>query len=179
MAAQQRLLMALDIAKRTGFCIGLTPLGAGSVWAGAITLGGPADDALFCAGRIGAWLRDRFERQGIPAELAIEEKLPPPGQAGSRNTIISNALQGAVCAVAACYGVPVVTCNNQTWRKAVTGKGRWGDRDLGKRKVFEAVVDAGLIEEQELDSDMGDATGIWMYRSACLRSGATPGEKWK
>src|SRR5579859_6624086 len=106
-------MLTLDLGGRSGWADG--PAGdlprSGFVWVRKKTQPlevGPAN--------LGCWLRDRLRLARYDL-VAIEDFLNPAAQRSPEAAISALRLDGAVRAVAGCYGVRVVAVNNATHRK--------------------------------------------------------------
>jgi hypothetical protein len=108
-------ILALDLASVTGLCIGE----AGRVWpARSVTIKSPHHSPEEGAGRLGVFLRDKFETSWGPVDHIVAEKyLDPSRQHSSREVLVAQQFVGALHAIAACYGTPVSLVAASTVRK--------------------------------------------------------------
>lgn len=166
------LILTLDIATVTGFCLGR---------AGAVPRVGTwrlktADDDPARAGRnLGCNLRDLFTVE-LPDLVIVEAAMEPGAMhaAGnsSRTVALLWRLQGAVDAVCGCYGLRVKRANVNSVRKAVLGIATPKDP---KQVVVAFVNKVGIVTQ---DHNAADAAMMWLdeqgFRQGFDTEGALP-----
>jgi Holliday junction resolvasome RuvABC endonuclease subunit len=121
MTGHKPLVMTLDLATVSGYCVGRV---GEKPRFGAWRLKS-SEDAMDQASRnLGCRLRDELSLE-IPDLIGIEAAMNPSGMLNKGNATGTVSLlwmlQGAVSAVAGCYGVRTKTYHCQTVRKAVLG----------------------------------------------------------
>lgn len=160
------LILALDLATRTGFASGAP---------GAVPRSGflklkDAEDAQSRAARnLGCFLRD--ELSVTRPDLVVYEAAMPAGamlNAGNASVTADMAwmLVGAVEAVCGCYGVRTIAANVQTVRKHFTGKARYDSREAAKLAVVKRCHVLGLMRRSQRDDNQADALAVWDWAVA-------------
>ena len=165
----EALILGLDLATRTGFCLGRwgeKPL------LGHWVLKHPEDYQERATRNIGCKLRDLFSLE-VPDLVVIEAAMDPAAMLekgnGTKAVTMLWMLQGAVASVAGCYGVRQKKANILTVRKAVLGNGRPADP---KATAVAFCENIGLKPKVH---DEADAALLWMdecgYRAAMGKAG--------
>lgn len=170
-------ILALDLASVTGLCIGE----AGAIWpARSVTIKKPNHSPEEGAGRLGIFLRDKFEQTWGPVDhIVVEKYLDPSAQRNSFEVRVSQQLHGAVQAIAGCYGFPVTMITPETVRKMCCGRGRSEVPGGTKRMVIDAAVGLGYLPEGSKDHNAADAALLFHWGSWTLahRWNHRPGQK--
>lgn len=156
-------ILALDIAKVTGFAIG--PAGtitrSGSVKLDRLNEG-PAQMTF----NLLAFLVDDLFVFGAPDLVAIEAALNPAAHKSANS--VPYAFGGAyvASAISRRYGCRVEFINNDKVRKHFIGTARTGDRDKTKAAVIQRCIQLGYLPRDSRDDDRADACAIHDFASA-------------
>lgn len=150
------LVLTLDLATTTGVCIGRAgAFPRVATW----RLKTPEDDPHRAGRNLGCRLRDEITIER-PDLIVIEAAMNPGAMhhAGNSARTVSLLwmLQGAVDAVAGCYGIRVKRANVQSVRKAVLGTALPKDP---KAVVVEMVNSVGI---KTTDHNAADAAMLWL-----------------
>lgn len=182
------LLLGLDLAGRTGYCLGAhdTVRPATGAWQIARDFDSDLDVA---AGRLGERLRDLFEI-GRPDQVWVENYIATHEHPNQDSLKIALFTRGAVRAICACYQVPMFDVAIQTARKHFCGKASafpprratdrpWLPHEIDQRRratkqmIWRAAVQQGLISpDVREDFERSDAACVWSY-GAC-QAGRSP-----
>lgn len=150
------LIMTLDLATRTGFCIGRA--GAKPRF-GVWRLKTPEDGPRRAGRNLGCRLRDEFAFER-PDLVVVEAAMNPAAMhaAGNshRTVTLLTRLQGAVDAACGMYGIRQKDANVQSVRAAVLGHGRPPDP---KGTVVAYVNSIGFNTK---DDNEADAIMMWL-----------------
>ncbi|MGV6876669.1 hypothetical protein ACUSIJ_28885 [Pseudochelatococcus sp. B33] len=155
------MVLALDIAKVTGFAFGKPGAIARS---GSVRLG---DDPRSVCRNLLCFLREQFfSFQDRPELVAIEAPLNAVAHPSASS--IPYAFGGAYVADALCwaYGARVEFVNVDRVRKHFIGKPRTGNREDTKRAVIQRCVQLGYLPKECRDDNRADACGLHDYASA-------------
>jgi hypothetical protein len=173
------LILALDIATRTGICHGE----AGTVPVPFYTtLRKPLQPPDRNADGIALYLRDWFERHGKPHLLVVEQFPVPVWQSSSNEVVAAQQAHGAARGVSACYGVRYEPAATGKVRKLFCGHGsvpkeRRDDKRGGvsgtKNMVIDAAIARGFLAHDDRDHDKADASALFFYASV-VWGGKTP-----
>jgi hypothetical protein len=161
------IVLALDLARKTGFAIG-DSAGAPESWSEA--LGPPKDVGAQCVGlahQIGLCFRLR----GVPQIACIERWMPIPGQRSDRNIESSLRLNGAAHAIlGGIHGIRIVEASADTIRAGVCGRARAGDRESTKAMVIQVMRWHKFMEPDDPDDDnRADALAAWLWCAGVYR----------
>lgn len=155
------IVLALDVAKTTGFAYG--PAGA-IARSGSVRLG---DDPKSVCRNLLCFLREQFfVLSNRPELVAIEA--PLNAVAHQSGASIPYAFGGAHVADALCwaYGARTEFVNIDRARKHFIGKARTGNREDTKRAVIQRCIQLGYLPRDCRDDNRADACGLHDYASA-------------
>lgn len=170
-------ILALDIARTTGFCLGSSGDGKPRAWSERLVKKGEGyEDAC---GSIGRTLRD-WLRVENPDLLVIESWLHPLAQPSGDAAIMQLHLHGAVRAVAACKGVPIRMPTPAEVRVHFCGKASAVKRTRGpktpqekaevrkatKAMVINRAILLGYLPHGCTDDNAADAAALFDFACA-------------
>lgn len=168
------MILALDLAVSTGFCIGRA--GQRPVRTGCARLKGPKDERGVAGRNLGCLIRDLCATDW-PDMVVIEAAMhaAAKGEKGNGGFSVEVAwlLVGAVYGFCGPQGLRVEKAHVQTVRKHFTGHGRWGGRDEAKRAVVERCHLLGLMPRHRHDDNEADAIAIHDWACATFARGAS------
>jgi hypothetical protein len=159
------LILALDLATRTGFArgrVGELPI------SGSIRFGGSGahDAAIFAAAL--RWLSQELEPQPRPDLMIVEALLPPDAMRGATSRAVRDrlaGLQGIVKGVAHLRGIGEIA-------EATVGNIRGhfiGDRSLKRDRAKRTVMErCRALGWECADDNAGDALALWSYACALI-----------
>lgn len=168
-------IVALDIATVTGVAIG-EPGGRPDTQTWRLKT--PKQDYDVVGGEMGRKIRDLcFLADTRPDLIVCEAPIPPYQNQGSghrenpirrsiESILIPQRALGAIQAIAACYGIEVLTGNMQTVRKHFTGRARYGSREETKSAVIQRCVSLGFVPAGFKDDNICDALALFSWASA-------------
>jgi hypothetical protein len=162
------LVLALDLAVRTGFCIGHC---GEQPRVGAVRMKQPSEPPDVAVGNVAHFLRDMWVLE-LPDLMIIEAPLPAAAFRSADSAEMALGMVGAAIAMASVYGVRLEKGNAQTVSRHFTGKARWSEAEGGRKaKKAAAIARARLLgyiaSDEKDDPDMADAIACWDY--ACAR----------
>lgn len=177
-------LLALDLARKTGWALGDTEGKPGS---DVKILREASHDIEVGAAELGRHIRDICLLPGTRPDMIIFEAPMPiftdKDERGARTIKRSPdslaqppMLAGAVLAVAACYGIDCRKIWPVTWRKHFLGKANFGSPEVTKTATVERCRLLGLIPRESVVRnksaaplfDRCDALGLWHYGAAAF-----------
>jgi hypothetical protein len=162
------IVLALDIGVRCGFCLGRPgePTESGT-W----LLKRPKDPQSVAFGNLMEAIASRF--LNCKPDLIVKEA--PMNLAGmsakisaSDTVFVTFGLHAIVMAVCQRFGVRCEDVADSTVRKHFTGKGRWGDRALTKRRVLERCWQLAYFPRDVYDEDRADACAVFDWACSTL-----------
>lgn len=156
-------IIALDLAIRTGYALGVSGSEPAAVIAGAVTLKDPKDDRRVAFGNLLEWLNTRCN-QYKPALIVKEAPLNVTFQARTNSqatTRLTLGLHAIVEGIAQRHGIPCRDINDQTVRKHFIGKAKAGSREETKLAVIRRAEVLGYAPRGLNDADRSDACAIW------------------
>jgi hypothetical protein len=166
------LILALDIATRTGYAIG--PAGE-KPRTGAVRLRKPDEPLTVGSNNIGYFLKDLCVLDK-PDLIAYEAPLDPVAKfemgqnqghhQNSASIVLPWRVVGVIDWFADLYGIRAVTSNRQAVLRHYTGRARWGSRKEVKKQVILRAQLLGHIPKDCRDDDIADACAIHDYASA-------------
>ena len=155
------LIMALDAARRTGFCIGH----AGKIpESGSWVLRKAGDPNGLAVGELARRMIQLKEKYEKPDLIVCEHWLPPRASPDAHSVEDALRLNGAVNAVAGVWGVDVTEPYPATVRSQVCGKAH--DKDsLGGTKmlVLQNMIMRKMVPVDCMDFDRADACALWVW----------------
>jgi hypothetical protein len=166
------LIMALDLAVKTGFCIGRA---GGKPRAGSVRLKSPHDPSSRACRKLGIWLRDQFafERPdlvvieapvNIGAMIDWKKDGEKPSFRSTPETIsLLHRLVGGVETICGPYGIRCGDANVQTVRKHFIGRAR---PENPKQVVLDRCRLLGYVDRDFSDTDAADAIALWDWACA-------------
>lgn len=177
------LILALDLAKRTGFAIGRageTPR------VGAKVLASKEEPVEAGAQELGRFLRDAFVLEK-PDMIVVEHWLHPKANRSGDAVIWQMLLHGAVHGVLGCYRdvrfespTPTEVRNHFCGRASAEARSRapssWrakkAARDATKAMVIDRAIALGYLPKTRRDDDIADACALFDWAS--VRVGRAP-----
>jgi hypothetical protein len=165
------LILGLDLAVRTGFCLGEP----GQIpRSGTVRLKKPADEWTVAPGNLGCFLRDLLVMQSDRPDIIIYEAPLPffaahadQRQRSIESLVLPPSLVGATLCIGGTYGIPCVGYQANTIRKAFIGRASAGGRDETKNAVIRQAVAEKLVPSDCRDDNRADAVATWMF--GCLK----------
>lgn len=155
------LIMALDAARRTGWCIGE----AGKIpVSGSVVLRKAGDPNGLALGALARWMVAVKKEHGKPDLLVCEHWLPPRASPDAHSVEDALRLNGVVNAIAGVWGVDVAEPYPSTVRAQVCGKAH--DKDLpggSKMMVLQNIIRRKLVPIDCADLDRADACALWVW----------------
>jgi Holliday junction resolvasome RuvABC endonuclease subunit len=170
-------ILALDIARKTGFCVGIAGAGNPRIWSESLAKKGEGyEDAC---GRLARTLRD-WVRIENPDMLVIESWLHPLAQPSGDAAITQLHLHGVARAIAACKDIPIRMPTPAEVRVHFCGKASAVKRTKGpktaaekaearkatKAMVINRAILLGYLPRDSKDNDAADAAALWDYACA-------------
>jgi len=156
-------ILALDLGKRCGFCVGL--VGAGAPASGAWVLGGPGEPHGVILNNL-VWALQGVLERGVDMivkeenrALRISKRLPR----NEESVILTDGLHGIVLMMGTRYGVRVENASMDQVRKHFLGVARMGDRDTLKDALVHRAQLLGYMPKGRYDHDRADAVAVWDY----------------
>src|SRR5258708_40249242 len=151
------IVLAIDIGVRCGFAIGVP----GDLYGtGTWLLKRAREPAAVAYGNLLEALAVRF-RLGKPDIVVKEAPMNLAGMSremsASDTVRVTFGLHGVAEAACQRFGIRCEDVADSTVRLHFTGKGRWGDRALTKRKVLERCWQLGYFPRDIHDDDRADA----------------------
>lgn len=159
------VVLALDLGKRTGFCVGSLDEKPSS---GAWVLGKSGDPHGAIFNQL-IWALQSVLEQGV--DLIVKEeyiglKMLARGKGTPASVFVQSNLHGHVMTMGARYGVPVEDANMASVRKHFMGRARMGDRDSTKAAVVHRAQLLGYIPRASTDNDRADACAVFDWAMA-------------
>jgi hypothetical protein len=162
-------ILALDIATRTGWAIGL----AGEMpRSGAVTIRKPHDPLRTAAFKLATFIRDMHKLEGgldlvvyeqpLDPRVKFETERPQNGEA----LVLPWIIMGGVGTICGFYEIRAEEANRQTTLKHFTGKARHGSRAAAKDAVLKRCHLLGYLPRDCKDDDRGDACALHDFASA-------------
>lgn len=162
------LILALDIATRTGWALG--PAGE-APRSGAIRIRKPSEEMGAAGFNLASFVRDMF-RLERPDLVIYEQPLDPRvkfetgREQNGAALILPWICMGALSTICGFYEVRCEPANRQTTLKYFTGKARWGSRAAAKDAVLQRAHLLGRLPSDSRDEDRADAIALHDYASA-------------
>lgn len=166
------IILALDLAIKTGFAVGDANEVPVSGSRKMIPDKAPMEDL---PAAVGFFMRDII-RKYKPDRIVREAWLSPQAQPSDDSLISQMLAHGAALSVAGMYGIPCTDVAVSTWRKMVCGrstanprrtgrtsKEKAADRLANKVMVRDRVALLGYMPRTDDDFDRSDACGIFEY----------------
>lgn len=168
------LIMALDLAVKTGFAIGSAGEKPRS---GVVRLKGTEDEPQRACRKLGIWLRDQFSLE-VPELVVVEapvnigamidwksgdETGKPKFRSRPETISLLHRLVGGVETICGPYGVRCVTGNVQTVRKHFLGVAR---PQNPKSAVVNRCHLLGYMPRDAKDDNQADALALWDWACA-------------
>lgn len=150
----RRLILALDIATVTGWC-----LGTDAPVYGSVRLGGQDRPAKYAA--MLQWLDDQRALHPAIAEIAVEAPINALNMSGHDAAVMTLGLHAHLELWCWDHGIRLTPVASSTARKAVLGKGSFA-KGQAKPAVMEWASSNGLAPR---DDNAADAAVLWAYRS--------------
>lgn len=155
--------LALDLAGRTGYCLG--ELGK-VVSPKADTFTDERDGIIEAVERFSDFLvRIYASPERRPDVVAVERALPANAFRGGNANEMALQLSGCLIGITRAYRIPLYRPTNGQWMKAFTGKGKWGSRSENKAAALRTAKMLRYCEPFETDTDKADAAGIFHWLS--------------
>lgn len=170
-------ILALDLATRTGFCVGLP--GDKKPRSGSVVLKQTGEHRRIAFSNFNSWLDDEF-RVVYPSLIVVEDILPLQAfkrvRSSTDNIRLQYGLHAIVEAVSWRYGLRIpVAVNPATVRKHFLGVNNMGDRIATKAAVIRRAQVLGFMPSDSFDDNRGDAISLWDYAVAHF-AGRVPDE---
>ena len=155
--------MALDVGRKTGFCIGR----AGELPdSGSWVLRKPGDPNGLAIGELARRMIELKGTYGKPDLIVCEHWLPPHQAKSAANVEDALRMNGCVNAVAGVWGVDVTEPYPATVRAQVCGKAHDKSGDGTKMLVVQNMILRKLIPIDCVDNDRADAVCSWVWAEA-------------
>lgn len=156
-------------AQQLGTILAIDPSGKGTGIAEGVPGGTPQlltlrfhtdelDRPVEVFGRAASWLMYRFDRQPLPAVMAIEHPLVV------HNPMIVCGLYALFTGMARAHGVRVLPVTIAEWRKFFLGRGKL-DGPTAKR---EAMRICQALKWEAKDHNAAESAGIWLYACSLI-----------
>lgn len=163
----RRTICALDLATRTGWCMG--PPGA-LPYSGSVRLKAPGETNENALLNLFRFLESELRRD-MPALVIKEAMLPLQAfrdlHNSAANVTMQMKLHGTVELACSLFGVPCVSVSVDTIRKHLLGRSKLGDRKATKAAVVARCKLIGLIpRDAPDDDDRADACAAFEYACA-------------
>ena len=160
------IILALDVATRTGFAIGE----AGKIpRSDTARLKKPGEDVQVAWRNIGFLLRDMFVLDK-PDLIVVEAPMHPTAQKSPDAVVLQWGAVSVVTFIGAAYEIPIEWVNAQTVSKHFVGQSRFsaqqGGRDAKKKATIQRAQLLGYIPKDCRDDDRADACAVFDYASA-------------
>jgi Holliday junction resolvasome RuvABC endonuclease subunit len=170
-------ILALDIARKTGFCVGVAGEPKPRIWSENLAKKGESYEEA--TARLSRTLRD-WVRVESPDLIVIESWLHPLAQPSGDAAIMQLHLHGAARAIAACKDIPVRMPTPAEVRVHFCGKSSAVKRTKGpktaaekaearkatKAMVVNRAILLGYLPRESKDNDAADAAALWDYACA-------------
>lgn len=174
------IILALDLAERTGWCVGEVGRLSVSGSRRFAPKGAPLQDMITAAS---IWVRDTIAECGVTMIVRETPLLPRWSGFSNVNAFVSqHYLHGAIVAQAGIARVADVDVPVETWRKHFCGKStanprakkgvkktsseKTADRKANKAMAIERARLLGYIPPDCEDTDRADACGLYDYAAA-------------
>jgi Holliday junction resolvasome RuvABC endonuclease subunit len=158
------IVLALDLGIRCGFCLGHSgePTESGT-W----LLKRPKEAPAVAFGNLLEALASQFVR--CKPDLVVKEApLNLVAMKSPLDVAMAYGMSAIVYAICRRFGVRCEDVADSTVRKHFTGKGRWGDRALTKRRVLERCWQLAYFPRDVYDEDRADACAVYDWAVATL-----------
>lgn len=160
-------VLALDIATRTGVCLGIA--GEKPSLVQAIHLRPKADDPVETAWfNLATYLRDLWIVEK-PDLVVCEAPVPPAGQKSQDAALVALGCYTTVSVMTGLYSIMLRAPHSQTISKHFTGKARWSQAEGGRPAKKAATIARchllGYLAPTERDADKADACMIFDFAS--------------
>jgi hypothetical protein len=158
------MILALDLGKRTGFCIG--PVGAMPT-SGAWVLGKSGDPPGAVFNQL-VWALEKCFRMRPHIDLIVKEQNKALQIAGrvlrnEASIFVTTGLHAHVLMMGARFGVRIEDANMDKVRMHFIGRARMGDRDELKAAIVQRAKLLGYIPKDSHDNDRADACATWDF----------------
>lgn len=156
------LILALDLARVTGFALGEP---GGRPESGSWELGPPDQDVRFNPGVLTRRLTAVVAEQR-PDLIAIEDFMAPTASQNQKATIAQLLLHGGLHAWASASRIRVKYESVNSIRKTVCGRASAGSSLETKEMVRQTMVRLGYVPAGCRDTDRTDALAVWRWAEA-------------
>jgi hypothetical protein len=159
------LVLALDVATRTGFALGR--VGEQPTF-GSIRFGRSSTDDNVIFGAALDWTSRFLEPQPRPDLIVLEALLPPAAMGGRTTSAVRDrlaGLHGVIRAVASLRGVKKIEAHAVGDIRSHFIHDRKAKRDVAKRETMRRCLQLGW---NPLDDNAGDALATWSYACSLI-----------
>jgi len=171
--ATKPLILALDLGRQCGFCVGLcgggVPIsGSWKLSSGGDSHGVAYDQLIRRLEEMHAEFRPTiiFKEDNRALRIAFNSK----EQRRIASVKMTDGLHAMVEMMGVRLGVPVKEANMDTVRKHFIGIARLGDRDLLKRTVVDRAILLKYMTRGSTDDDQADACAVWDWAASTIGS---------